>query len=170
VIVASIVFGVVQKPVEAQRIVEQLVQHCLCDRSDISVMLRDSAQTSNSQALASTVTKAVDTTAAAAASVFGGVFAGMNAISRAIPGGGMLRAVGAVGDALVNAGLGTAAGVTKALVEAGLPKEHAKYYGDAFERGGILIRVEAKTDSIGMCARKIMMQHGAVAPENQPTH
>jgi hypothetical protein len=162
------VVGVVEKPLDAQRIIDELVQNCLCDRSNISVMLRDPAALGSE--VAATVTKAVDTTVAAANSVLGGIFGGVEAVSRSIPGGGMLRGVGALGVALANAGLGTAAGVAKALVEAGVSKEHASRYGQAFERGGILIAVQAKTDGIARCAHEVLMKHGALMSEAGAAH
>ena len=57
--------GVVDKPLDAQRLVDELVSDCLCDRADISVMARDSMQARGRQG-ADTVKQALDTNAAAA--------------------------------------------------------------------------------------------------------
>jgi hypothetical protein len=154
--------GVVQKPVDAQRLVDELVNDCLCDRADISVMARDS---SGRREGAETVKKAVDTNAAAAKTLIGWMADGLDSVSRSLPGGGMIRAFGSLGGKLADAGVSTAAELAKALVELGVPRSDARYYGEAFEGGGIVVTVQAHTDNIGMCARKVMMKFGATADE-----
>jgi hypothetical protein len=160
---ANTVAGLVEKPADAQRIIDDLQSTCLCDRSDISVMHRDAAQVS------SAVKTAVDKSAAAASSVVAALFAGANAVSRSLPGGGMLRATGKFAASVADAGVQAGAGLTKALIEAGVPKEHAERYGDAMRRGEILIIVQAHTDKIAQCARTVMTEHGAVEPESRVT-
>jgi hypothetical protein len=158
---ANTIAGIVERPADAQRIIDELQASCLCDRSDISLMHRDAAQVSGA------VKSAVDSGAAAASSMVSAMFAGVNAVSRSLPGGGMLRAVGSFGAALANAGLDAGAGLAKALIDAGVPQDQAHHYGDAMNRGGILILVQAKTDKMAQCARQILMKHGAVEPQSR---
>jgi hypothetical protein len=158
---ANTIAGIVEKPADAQRIIDELQASCLCDRSDISLMHRDAAQVSGA------VKSAVDSSAAAANSILAAMFAGVNAVSRSLPGGGMLRAAGSFGAALANAGLDAGAGLAKALIDAGVPRGQAEHYGDAMNRGGILIVVQAKTDKIAQCARAILAKHGALEPETR---
>jgi hypothetical protein len=33
----------------------------------------------------------------------------------------------------------------------------------------VLVTVQAKTDKIAQCARRVMMQHGAIAPQDHVT-
>lgn len=153
---ATTIAGVVQKPVDAQQLIEELVRDCLCDRSDISVVARDSASAA--------ARGAVDATAGAAKSFVDGVWQGFEALSRSLPGGGVLRFVGGLGRTLADAGVATAAETAKALMELGVPKGEARYYGEALEGGGMLVTVQAKTDNIARCARQVMMKHGALAP------
>ena len=49
---AQTVAGVVEKPVDAQRLIDELVRDCLCDRADISVIARDAARASAEKASA----------------------------------------------------------------------------------------------------------------------
>ncbi len=158
---ATTVAGIVEKPADAQRIIDELQSSCLCERADISLMHRDAAQVSTA------VKTAVESSAAAASSVVNAIFAGVNAVSRSLPGGGMLRAVGSFGAALANAGLDAGAGLAKALVDAGVPKGDAQRYGEAMNRGGILILVQPRTDKMAQCARTVLMKHGAVEPESR---
>ena len=156
--------GVVDKPVDAQRLVDELVSDCLCDRSDISVMARDSVADGRRQG-AETMKKALDTNAEAAKVLIQWMSQGLESVTRSIPGGGMIRGFGSLAAKLADAGVATAAELVKALVELGVPKGEARYYGEAFESGGIVVTVQARTDNIAQCARKVMMQYGAVAQE-----
>ena len=158
---AKTIAGIVTKPADAQRILDELQASCLCDRSDISLMHRDSAQVSGA------VKSAVDSSAAAASSMVNAIFAGVNAASRSLPGGGMLRAAGSFGVALANAGLDAGAGLAKALIDAGVPKAQAHQYSDALDRGGILVMVQARTDKMAQCARTILIKNGALEPESR---
>ena len=163
---AKTIAGVVEKPVDAQRLIEELVGQCLCDRADISVMVRDAAGwwTQQQGGNAADLKRAIDTTAAGAKSLVDGLFEGLEAVSRALPGGGVLRVFGSLGVALANAGVTTAAELAKALIAVGVPQREARLYGEAFERGAMLVTVQAKTDKIAQCARRVMTQHGALAP------
>jgi hypothetical protein len=153
--------GVVERPLDAQRIVDELQKSCLCDRSDVSLMHRDSAQISG--ALKSTV----DSGAAAGSSLLDAIFTGVNAASRSLPGGGVLRTVGSFGAALAHVTLDAGAGLAKVLLDAGLPKDQAHRYSDAFNHGGILIVVQAKSERMAQCARQVLMKHGALEPESR---
>jgi hypothetical protein len=147
--------------------IDELVRDCLCDRSDISVIARDQAASSNNKgARADELRHAVDQSAEGARTLFGGLLAGLETVSRAVPGGGALRVIGNLGVAIANAGVATAAELTKALVSVGVPAAEARFYGQAFEGGGVLVTVQAKTDPIAQCAQKVMMKHGAIAPES----
>ena len=156
--------GVVEKPVDAQRLVDELVSGCLCDRSDISVMARDSVGDSRRQG-ADTVKKALDTNADAAKVLINWMSQGIEAVTRSIPGGGMIRGFGSLAASLADAGVATAAELAKALVDLGVPRGEAQSYGQAFESGGIVVTVQARTENIATCARKVMMKYGAVAEE-----
>jgi hypothetical protein len=165
---ARTIAGVVERPVEAQRLIDELVSDCLCDRADISVIARDTARSSAEKASgkADELRSALDTSAEGAKTMFGGLLAGLEAVSRSIPGGGILRVIGNLGVALANAGVTTAAELAKALIAAGVPAADARYYGEAFEGGGVLVTVQAKTDQIAQCAQKVMTKYGAIAPES----
>ena len=168
---AKTIAGVVEKPLEAQRLIDDLERECRCDRADISVMVRDAAGwwTQEQASTAADLKRAIDTSAAGARSLVGGLFEGLEALSRALPGGGVLRVFGSLGVAFANAGVVTAAELVKALVTVGIPQPEARFYGEAFERGGMLVTVQAKSDKIAQCARGVMMQHGALAPNDQVT-
>src|SRR3954466_14296726 len=89
--------GVVEKPVDAQHLVDELVDSCHCDRSDISVMARDAMRERRRQG-AETVKKALDTNAEAAKTLIGWMSQGLEAATRSVPGGGMIRTFGSLGD------------------------------------------------------------------------
>jgi hypothetical protein len=156
--------GVVEKPVEAQRLVDELVESCLCDRSDISVVARDALGGGRREG-ADTVKRALDANVEAAKTLIGWMSDGLEAVTRSVPGGGSIRAFGSLGARLAEAGVGTAADLGKALVELGVPKAEARYYSESFDTGGILVTVQAHTDNIARCARSVMMKYGAVAEE-----
>jgi hypothetical protein len=156
--------GVVEKPVDAQRLVDELVGGCLCDRSDISVMARDSMTDGRRQG-AESVKKALDTNADAAKVLINWMSQGIEAVTKSIPGGGMIRGFGSLAARLADAGVTTAAELAKALVDLGVPRGEARQYAEAFERGGIVVTVQARTENIAKCARGVMMKHGAVAEE-----
>jgi len=156
--------GVVEKPLDAQRLMDELVADCLCDRSDISAMARDAGQAGRREG-AQTVKQAVDANAAAAKTLIGWMSDGLDSVTRSIPGGGTIRAFGSVGAMLADAGVSTAAEVAKALVDLGVPGGEARQYAEAFERGGIVVTVQARTENIARCAREVMMKYGAILEE-----
>lgn len=155
--------GVVQKPLDAQRLADELVTACGCDRSDISMVTQ-----SPRRAGAENIKKAVDTNATAAKTLISWMVEGIHSVTRSLPGGGVIRSVGSLGAKIADAGVTTAAEFTKALVEAGVPKREAGYYGEAFESGGIVVTVQARTDALARCAREVMMRYGALADETAP--
>lgn len=67
----------------------------------------------------------------------------------------------------MNAGVTTAGELAKMLMDAGVPKGDAHFYGEAFERGELVVTVNARSDQMSQCARKVMMKYGAVAPESR---
>jgi hypothetical protein len=155
--------GVVQKPVDAQRLIDELTRDCLCDRADISLLTR-SPEVSKAT---STVKEGINEGVHAAKTIIDGLFQGFESVSRSVPGGGLLRAFGSMGVTVVNAGVSTAGELAKALMDMGVPKGDAQFYGAAFERGEMVVAVNARSDQMAHCARKVMMKYGAVAPENR---
>lgn len=155
--------GVVQKPVEAQRLIDELTRDCLCDRGDISILTRspETAKATN------TVKDGINEGVHAAKTIVDGLFQGFQSASRSMPGGGILRAFGSMGVTVVNAGVSTAGELAKALMDIGVPKGDAQFYGQAFERGEMVVTVNAKSEQMAQCARTVMMKYGAVAPENR---
>src|SRR5205085_11047561 len=86
---AQTIAGIVEKPVDAQRLIDELVRDCLCDRADISDIARESAE--KASARADELKGALDTSATGMHKVFDGLLAGFEGVSRSIPGGGALR-------------------------------------------------------------------------------
>jgi hypothetical protein len=161
--------GVVQKPLDAQRMIDELTSECLCDRSDITVLVRDGegwiGQAANQAG--GGVKQSIDNGTAAARTVIDMLSQGTESISRSIPGGGVLRTFGAMGTAVANAAVAGGAELAKALIDSGVPRNSADFYSGAFDRGDILVTVQARSDKMAQCAQKIMMKYGAVAPESR---
>lgn len=157
--------GLVEKPVDAQRIIDELTTRCLADRSDITLISQESAQLSGTLSQAVRAAGQVAGAAAAAASATGNAaidFA--SAVTRSVPGFGVLRAVGGLGANFSRAVLSTAEDVAKAFVGFGVEQNLARSYADALREGSILIVVDAQTDAIARCARQVMATHGAAIP------
>ncbi len=163
---AKVLACVVERPVDAQRLIEELTRECMCDRRDISVLARDQENWVAEAATkaAGGLKGAVGSGAQAIGSLFKALAESAEPVSR-VPGGAMLRASGDFGVQLVTTGAGTAAEIANALIDAGVPKAEAGRYGRDLERGGILITVEAKTEKSAQCIRKVMAAHGAVATQ-----
>ena len=161
--------GVVQKPLDAQRLIDELTSECLCDRSDISVLVRDGTGWTGQDAkqVSGGAKQSIEAGTAAARTLIDMLSRGTESISRSIPGGGMLRAVGSVGAAVANAAVAGGAELAKALIDSGVPPGAANFYSGAFDRGDILVTVQARSDKMAQCAQKIMMKYGAVAPESR---
>src|SRR5438046_844356 len=130
---ARTIIGIVATPLGAQRLIEELVRDCLCDRTDISVVARDAARASaeKASARANELKGAFDTSAAGVQKLFDGLLTGVEALSRSIPGGGTLRVIGKVGVTLANAGVASATELAKALIAFGVPATEARYYAEA---------------------------------------
>jgi hypothetical protein len=159
--------GIVDKPVAAQRIIEELTTTCLSDRSDISVVAKEGTvhvpgAMAQSAKAAGQVAGAASEAAAAAGSVLAG-FA--SAVTRHVPGFGVLSAFGHLGAKLSSAALGSTQELAKAFVDLGVRQGLANQYADALREGRILIVVDAKTENMARCARQVMATHGAVTPE-----
>ena len=166
------VIGLVQKPVDAQRVIDDLIGICGCDRADIGVLARSAQEATGSEparALKQGGEIAAETVAAVgtlAGSVLGAL-AGV--ISRAIPGTGPLVAAGPIAMSLARVGAGAAASLFEVLRDVGMPEEKARYYSDAVSRGGIVITVRARTDRDAKCAEQIMTKLGVLEREAQGT-
>jgi hypothetical protein len=159
---ASTLFAVVDKPADAQYIIDELTQSCLCDRADIGVMTRNAGGTVGGGATGSNAASIVNEMSEGAQSVLEGMFKAANAMSRALPGGGLLRSAGNIAQPILQAGLGTATELAKALAGAGAPPAEARDLGQAFEQGGVLLTVSCKTDQMEQCARKVLSKYGAI--------
>ena len=164
---AQTIAGIVEKPVDAQRLIDELVRDCLCDRADISVIARST--TEKASARADELKGALDTSAAGMQKLFDGLLAGLEAVSHSIPGGGTLRVIGKLGATLANFGVLTAAELAKALIAVGVAPPEARYYSEAFQSGGVLVTVQAKTEKSAQCAQSVMAKYGALAPEHGVT-
>ena len=166
------VTGLVEKPSDAQQIIDELTSRCLSDRGDISLISQDTAgQSSRLAAGATRVAGQVAVAATnAAATTFSGLMGLASAVTRNVPGFGVLNAFGQFGTTLSKAALHTAEDVAQAFVGFGIEQDLARTYADALRQGSILILVDAKTDNMAQCARQVMATHGAVTPDTRPTH
>ena len=97
----------------------------------------------------------IDTTGSAATgAVSGGLLGGITGLviglsALTIPGLGPIIAAGPIASALVGAGIGAVAGgVIGALVDWGIPEEHAEYYAEGVRRGGTLVAVKADESQV----------------------
>ncbi len=162
------VTGLVDKPVDAQKIIDDLMMNCLCDRGDIGIMAGEAAHRPGgvlAQA-ARAAGQVVTAAGTAAATTLDGVMGiGSKLVSRQVSGFGLLSAVGQLGVVLSKAALNGAQDLAKALADMGMEAELARDYADALRQGSIVIVVDAKTDNMASCVRKILATHGAVSPE-----
>jgi hypothetical protein len=88
-----------------------------------------------------------------------GALVGLGVLAGVIPGVGPAIAGGTLGILLSNAAAGAAvAGLTGALIAAGLSEEDAKYYQDEFEKGRTVVTVDggSRRDE----AESILRRHG----------
>ena len=155
--------GTVDKPVDAQSIIEELVSSCRCDRSDISLITRDAAAGSKpSDGLREAAHHAAHATQAAGDALAALWGAGTQFMTRAVPGLGALRAVGPFGSTLLKTGFEAGASLGRALVDAGIPESEARRAAKALEEGGIVITVQARTENAARCAEGILATYGAV--------
>jgi hypothetical protein len=162
------VAGLVDKPVEAQAVIDDLTGLCLCDRSDISLIARDhpgQAALPVGDAVRATGQVAAAAGTAGAKSLGALLGLGSAIVSRKVSGFGVLSAVGQAGATLSKIALETAQDVGKALLDFGVDQHLARGYADAVGKGSILILVNAKTQKIADCARQVMRTRGAAAPD-----
>jgi len=168
--------GLADRPLDAQLVIGDLVEQCLCDRSDISLMAGEHADTlsgalsgasAKAASVAGQVASAAASTAATALSSLLGTAA--SATSRRISGVGVLNAVGELGTMLARSTLTTSADVAKALADFGLDARLAGEYSEALKSGKILMIVRTRSDKMEQCARKIMATRGVLAEASQ-TH
>lgn len=163
---ATTLIGTVDKPVDAQRIIEELVSSCRCDRSDISLLTRDEAAAAKpSDALREAATHAATAAQSAGEALAALWGAGTQFMTRAVPGFGALRAVGPFGSTLLRTGFEAGATLGKALIDAGIPESEARRAAQALERGGIVITVHAQTENTARCAAGVLSAHGAVVQQ-----
>src|SRR5436190_21200853 len=92
---AQTIAGIVEKPVDAQRLIDELVRDCLCDRADISVIARST--TEKASARADEPKGALDTSADGMHMVFDGFVAGIVAAVHSSPGRGTGRGIRKLG-------------------------------------------------------------------------
>jgi hypothetical protein len=160
--------AIVEKPVDAQRIIDELTTRCLADRSDISLIAQDSAGLGAGAARA--VGEVASAAGSAAATTVSSLFDFASAATRQVPGFGVLKAFGQLGARLSRAALATAEDVTRAFMDLGMERDLARRYADALRSGGILVIVDAKTDNIARCARQVMTANGATMPHEPAAH
>jgi hypothetical protein len=166
------VIGLVQKPGDAQRVIDDLIGICGCDRADIGVLARGARDAQEGE-----IAKAVrqggevaSETAAALGTLAGSILGALaGVVSRTIPGTGPLVAAGPIAMSLARVGAGAAASLFEVLRDVGMPEEKARYYSDAVSRGGIVITVRARTDRDAKCAEQVMTKLGVLEREAQGT-
>jgi len=130
--------ALVEKPIEAQYLIEELTARCMADRSDISLI----AQENSGQ-----VSRVLAGASRAAGEVAGAV-----------------RAAAAPGSSLLATAVGTLEELARTFVDIGIEQSLARNYADALRKGHILIVVDAKTDAIAQCARQVMAKQRVLSP------
>lgn len=93
--------GIVEKPVDAQRLIDELTTRCLADRSDISLIAQDSAGLGAGAARAAG--EVASAAGSAAATTVSSLFDFASAATRQVPGFGVLEAFGQLGARLSRA-------------------------------------------------------------------
>jgi hypothetical protein len=129
---------------------------------DISILARDRDVSGQLADDTGTEAAAGAATGALAGGLLGGVagwLVGIGAL--AIPGVGPIIAAGPIAAALGGAALGAAGGgVIGALTGAGVPEDEARYYDEEFQRGGIVVTVQARGRYDE--ARRILHEYGGM--------
>ena len=166
--------GLADRPLDAQLVIGDLVDQCLCDRADISLMAGDhpdglSGALSGAPATAASIAGQLAAAAAStAATALGGLLgSASSATSRRISGVGVMNAVGELGTMLARTTLSTSADLARALADFGLDARLASEYSEALKNGKILIVVRARTDKIAQCARTVMATRGVLTETSQ---
>jgi hypothetical protein len=160
------VTALVDKPIEAQYIIEELTARCLVDRSDISLIAQEnsghaSRMLAGAAQAAGQVAGAVGAAAAAAGSAATG-FA--SAVSHDVPGVGVLSVAGRLGASLSATAFSTVENLAKAFAGIGIEQSLASSYADALRDGHILIVLDAKTDAMAQCAQRVIAKQRVMAP------
>ena len=166
------VTGLIDKPADAQKIIDDLLAQCLCDRSDIGMIAgNDPRQRGGIAKAAHAAGQAAVAAGSAAATALEGILGvGSDLVSRRVEGFGMLSAAGKIGSILSRAALTGVQDVAKTFIDLGMEAELAREYAEALRQGSILIVVDAKTDNMASCARKVLAAHGALRAEARAAH
>ncbi len=162
------VIGTLQKPVDAQRLIDELVSNCHCDRENIGLLARTSTEHGSNpiEDMLRRGTEVATGAALAAGRVAGrAAQAAASVVAQFMPNLGVLSSVGPFAAGIANAGLKTTNELERALEEAGAARERAAYYADSVQRGGILVSVLAPTENMAKCVEETMRRHHALAPE-----
>jgi hypothetical protein len=145
---AKLVTGLFKNRVSADAAIRE-INNWGYTRDDISVMMSDTTRSKEFGLEAGSKAAGGAGIGGAVGGVAGAVLAALAAVgtSIALPGLGLVIA-GPIAAALAGAGAGGAAGgLIGMLVGAGIPENRAKIYDAGLREGGILIGVEAKSDS-----------------------
>jgi len=150
---------------QAERAVQDL-QNAGIPRDDISLVANNASGQYDQYATRTGTTdntvQAVETDAAAGATVGGivGLLMGLGLF--VIPGFGPIAAAGWLASLLTGAGIGAVAGgIIGALTHIGVPAEDAAYYNEGIRRGGTLLAVKA-ADEVAPRVAQILSSDGAV--------
>jgi hypothetical protein len=166
------VTGLADKPLDAQLVIGDLVDLCLCNRSDISLMAGEQAAAASGMPaqMASVAGQLATAAGGAAATALGGILgAASSVVSRRFSGVGILNAAGELGALLARTAAGTSADLTRTLTDFGLEQRLAQHYSEALHSGKILIVVRARGEKIHQCVRQVMATRGVLA-EASPAH
>src|SRR5205085_12313025 len=147
-IMAKLVTGLFKTRAAAEAAVDAIIKRGYT-RDDISVLMSDATKNKEFAIEAGTRAAAGAAVGGTVGGVAGATLAAIAAVgtSLALPGIGIVIA-GPIVAALAGLGAGGAAGgLIGALVGAGIPEHRAKVYDAGLRSGGILIGVEAKTET-----------------------
>lgn len=159
------VSGLVSRPIDAQRIIQDLTASCSCDRGDISILAGESAgevSASASRGLQSGAHAAM-TAGGAMVEALKAVLGAASRVTQPNSSLGALSAVGDVAAAISRATLNTIADLSQALVDFGVQEELAHRYAEALRQGGILVIVRAESEQAAECARGVLANNGVDA-------
>jgi hypothetical protein len=160
----QIVSGLVTRPADAQKIIDELVSSCACDRSDIGLLAGGGAGQ-----VTSSLGRGMQATGHAAATVGGAMAdtlrdllgaASQGASQKASLFGG-LSAAGKLAALVSKNALNTVAELSRALVDFGVQETLAVQYAKSLRDGGILLIVRAHSERMAQCARGVLATHGA---------
>jgi uncharacterized membrane protein len=154
-VTSKIVVGVFGDAEQARRAVEEL-RRAGFHQDSISMLIRST----ESERPAESSKVLADAEIGAAAGGIGGVLLGLAAV--AVPGVGLVAAMGPILGGLGGAGIGAVAGgLIGSLTKIGVPHEKAQYYAESVRRGDAVVTV--RTDPEGAeRALRIMDEQGAL--------